>query len=98
MISVDKKKDSSPCLDFASSSVRKGVRNVVASFDGGAAAHSVLYSIYQAFLPACPCHGRRIYSDVRATDRQPHTLDDAYPVEGSLQRLSPHLLSRQMLA
>src|SRR2546428_763478 len=48
MMSIDSKKDSFPCLALPSSSVRKGVRDVVLAQNSPATAFWILYSIYPA--------------------------------------------------
>src|SRR5207248_2842638 len=98
MNDIDNKKDSLPCLSWTSSSVRKGVRDVVVAQSGGAAAVPVLYSIYQTDLPAGAAPVRRIRVDAGPTHRHPHVVDGPHAVPRSLQRLSPRLLSRPLVA
>src|SRR5438105_3752169 len=98
MNDLDNKKDSFPCLALPNSSVRKGVRDVVVAQGGGAAVVALLYSIHQANLPAGAGPVRRIRVDVGPTHRHPHVVDGPHAVARSLQRLSPRLLSRPLVA
>src|ERR1700752_3204243 len=103
MTDVDNKKESFPCLSLPNTSLRKGARDVVVDVaeGGGAAAVAILYSVYQAPLPAGAAAGRRVRLDRGPADRHAHAVDDARalgrPGRRPLQRLSPRLVPRPLV-
>src|SRR5579859_8246355 len=76
----------------------KGVRNVVVSQSGGAAAVAILYSFYQADLPAGNGAVRRIRADHRSPHHHTNLVDGARPDPRPHCQLSPRLLPRPLVA
>src|SRR5579864_7095997 len=98
VIEVDNKEDSLPCLLLPKTGVWKGVRYVVVAQSGGAAAVAVLYSLYQANLPAGDGAAGRVCAHRRSPQRHANALDGAQPKQRPLWQLSPHLLPRPLVA